>query len=237
MIDILYQLKKKYRYIFSKKLYLSFGENCLTDNILDRYNIKSFTTVYSHGRSNIEYIIQIEKDNYKDFLNTEFIKYEELNDKQQVPRLKKYDKITNSYYSLHTNGFEFTHHDVIGNEYLRIKFKERIDRLKRCKGSKEIIIFYHHRYNESTNMNKLLEDLSELGQLYSKGKNKAQVVLFCQKKIGRTTERKLEYKIEQNIHIFMFNTLNIWAGDDPEILWAKCDNDLIEEMIAKVKEL
>ena len=47
---------KKVQKLKKDKLYLSFGENCLTDNILSRYNIKSYSTPYSSARSNIEYI-------------------------------------------------------------------------------------------------------------------------------------------------------------------------------------
>ncbi|MDR1501048.1 MAG: papain-like cysteine peptidase [Prevotella sp.] len=227
---------KENRYIFSKKLYLSFGENCLTDNILDRHNIKSFTTVYSHGRSNIEYILQIEKDNYVNFINPQFIKYEEL-DSKLVPRLKIYDKITNSYNKLHTNGFEFTHHDIIKDESIRDKFTKRIDRLNKYKGKKDIIIFYHHRLDALTDIDRLLGHLSELGQLYSKGEHNAQIILFYQNIVENPIERKLEYKIFQNTHIFVFNTLNIWGGDDQELFWARCDEDLIGEMIKKVKRL
>lgn len=41
--------------------YLSLGENCLADDILKRYKLKSFSTPYSPTRSNIEYAIQSEK--------------------------------------------------------------------------------------------------------------------------------------------------------------------------------
>lgn len=48
-------------------IYLSFGENCLTDRLLERHGLKSFATPFSWGLSNVEYILQIEKDKYKDF--------------------------------------------------------------------------------------------------------------------------------------------------------------------------
>ena len=73
----------------SHKVYLSFGENCLPDHILNRYALKSFTTPFSHGRSNVEYILNLERDDYTDFLNLDYLSYEYLNE-DRVQRLKKY---------------------------------------------------------------------------------------------------------------------------------------------------
>ena len=55
---------------------VSFGENCLTDDILKRHNLKSYSTPYSSSRSNIEYILQIEEDCFSDFLNPEYIEFQ-----------------------------------------------------------------------------------------------------------------------------------------------------------------
>lgn len=109
--------------------------------------------------------------------------------------------------------------------------------MNKYKGKKDIIIFYHHRLDALTDIDRLLGHLSELGQLYSKGEHNAQIILFYQNIVENPIERKLEYKIFQNIHIFVFNSLNIWGGDDQELFWARCDEDLIGEMIKKVKRL
>ena len=52
-----------------KYLYLSLGENCLPDGILKRYGLKSFSTPYSSARSNIQYAIENELNNYTELLN------------------------------------------------------------------------------------------------------------------------------------------------------------------------
>ncbi|MFJ5369320.1 DUF1796 family putative cysteine peptidase, partial [Bosea sp. CER48] len=44
--------------------WLSLGENCLPDNILERNGLKMFSTPFSHGRSNIEYAIQLHSEGY-----------------------------------------------------------------------------------------------------------------------------------------------------------------------------
>lgn len=220
----------------TKKIYLSFGENCLTDNILNRYNLKSFTTPFSHGRSNVEYILSLEEEQYKNFLDTRYINYEELNGKN-VPRLTLHRHLNNSYHSWHMKGFEFTHHDVIKSEKVRIKFQDRVDRLIKYKGKKKYIIMYHHRTNEHTDRNKLIDDLLKLRVLYSKNGKDAIVVLFYQEIVDHVDKRSLELSVEPNIHTFKFKTLDIWAGEDANILWGKCDEDLISKMITLVKSI
>ncbi|MDR0364824.1 MAG: DUF1796 family putative cysteine peptidase [Bacteroidales bacterium] len=49
-------------------LYLSIGENCLADIILKRHELKAFSTPYSHARSNIDYVIKLEKSAYSGLL-------------------------------------------------------------------------------------------------------------------------------------------------------------------------
>ncbi len=73
---------------FSKKKYVSFGENCLADDILSRYKLKSFSSPFAAGRLNIEYLLQIHYDNFRDFVNTEFLEYSFV-DKTRVVRLTK----------------------------------------------------------------------------------------------------------------------------------------------------
>ena len=158
------------------KLYLSFGENCLTDEILSRYNLKSFSTPFSSGRSNIEYVLQIEKDEYKDFLNPDFMKYGIFNEKNVV-RLTKYNEIKNQYHYMQMEGFEFSHHDVLNNLKMREKIDRRVKRLLEAK-NKEVNIFYHHRYCVDTNEDMLIRDLAELKDIYEGRNNKVNIFMF-----------------------------------------------------------
>lgn len=229
-------IRWKFNLKFSKTIFVSFGENCLSDNIIERHGLKLFTSPFSHGRTNVEYILQFEADNYKNFLNTEYIQYESLEGKK-VPRLKTYNIIKNDYHELHKKGFEFTHHDVIASDSIRLKFQQRVEDLQKFKKSKRIIILYHHRINPSTNNEILLNDLHELKEIYSKGKYSSEVVCFAQKIINDQKERKLVHKILNGIHFFEFHTLKIWEGEDQDTFWARCDEDLITEMVSQMKKL
>jgi glycosyltransferase involved in cell wall biosynthesis len=228
--------KGKLNLLFSKKIYVSYGENCLTDNILQRHFLKSLTTPFSHGRSNVEYILQLERDNYKDFLNPEYLRYEVLG-KKEVPRLKKYNVVDNQYNDAHENGFEFTHHDVINNESHRFKMNKRVHALRKLNGRKKFIILYHHRSNSRTNIDLLLKHLQELKELYSSNSLTSEVICFTQNIISDTIDRKLSYAQNNGIHYFIFHTMNEWAGDNNDIFWAKCDEDLIVQMLSIVKKL
>lgn len=224
---------KKLKNINKKRLYLSFGENCLTDDILARYGIKSFSTPYSSGRSNIEYILQIEKDNFKDFLNPEFMKYYYLG-KKRVVRLTKYDKIENQYDLLHVNGFEFTHRDVLNNLRDRKIFDKRVKRMLDFK-NKEVNIFYHSRCNANTNEDLLLEHLAELKKIYEKRCASVNIYMFTQIIVSDGIERKLVREYKNGINIYKFHVLNAWQGDDEDIFYARCDDDLIKLMINDAK--
>ncbi len=226
---------KKIRNANKDTLYLSFGENCLTDNILSRYHIKSYSTPYSSGRSNIEYILQLEKNRFKDFLNTEYMNYAFV-DNVKVVRLNLYKEISNEYADLHMNGFEFTHHDVIGDSKLRETFERRFQRLLNI--NKKLCIFYHSRYNQKTNEKMLIGHLKELKSLYEERTNMpVNVIMFTQVIIEDDAERRVTHDIENGIHVYKFHVKNIWGGTDQDIFWARCDDDLIKTMIEDVKKL
>lgn len=220
----------------TNKLFLSFGENCLTDNILSRYYIKSFTTPFSHIRSNIEYILEFERKNYENFISGKFLKYEDLNGKP-VSRLKTDLILKNNYHHLHTNGLEFSNHDVIKNQKYWLKIVEQTNKLKSFLGKKQYIILYHHRSCKNCNMKLLLEHLFELGKYYSTKNNECQVVLYKQIIISKESKKELIYYKNNDIHIFDFYTHHIWSGRNPFRYWALIDDSLICKMLSKVKTL
>lgn len=219
----------EFRITHQRRVFLSFGENCLTDDILKRYNIKSFSTPYSSGRSNIEYILQIEKDRYNDFLNPDYLEYGYADD-HQVVRLKKYMHVRNVYNCAHMQGFEFTHHNVLGETSAREKMKRRASRMLKLRNN-EINIFYHSRSTPETDENMLLTHLAELKSIYESRCKTVNVYMFTQIIVDDDSLRRVECQMKRGIHVYNFYVLNEWAGTDQDIFWAKCDDDLIETMI------
>ena len=209
-------------------LFLSLGENCLTDNILDRHGVKSFSTPYSHGRSNIDYAIALERQNYEGLLEKSTLYYPNTAD---VPKLAVRSNLINEcdeiYSQMHMRGFEFTHHDVINNQNHRDSFKRKISRMLECRADK-ILFFYHYRTNPMENLEKLYVKLNEFLRFYSN----AKVIVFFQRIISKNGVRKIsKTKISDNLFLFEFFTFDVWGGDIQDLFWAKVDDDLIEEMI------
>lgn len=220
----------------TNKVYLSFGENCLTDNVLSRYGLKSFTTPFSHCRSNIEYILDLERNNYENFVSGEFLKYGDLNGKP-VPRLKTDLILKNSYHHLHENGIEFPSQDVIKNQKYWQKVVKRANKLKAFLGKGKYILLYHHRVCEGNNLELLLKHLSELKKYYSTEEYECQIVLFKQIIISKESEKKLIYQKNKDINIFDFHTHHTWSGRDQRKYWAFIDDSLISQMLDKIKTL
>lgn len=212
---------------------VSLGENCLTDGILQRHCLKTFTSPYSHGRSNIEYINAIEEDDYKYFFEKDCLRYEEC-EGETVVRNKYYSSLTNTYDDSVMKGFEFTHHDLINNEDHIKKFNRRVKRMK--KHYRNIYLFYHHRYCEETNEPRLLEELHKLYDRYSQKDSNVYVVMFTQIIVNTIEQRKVVYTQKNGIHCFYFYTQQVWEGADNDVFWAKVDDDLIVKMIDFVKK-
>lgn len=225
--------------IFQKKLhntyYLSIGENCLTDNILDRHNIKSFSTPYSHGRSNLDYAISLEKENYRNLLKSEYLYYDYLGE-TKVVKNKYFIKSDNIYNELHQNGFEFTHHDVIDNKSHRLSYERKILRMTSFSKRKKIKFIYHYRYSDKRDLKLIVLKAEKFLSLYQNKGIKCEFIFFSQSIISKKKERSLiKIHDSNNVKGYIFKTLEIWGGDNQDIFWAKKDDDLITKMIKEIK--
>jgi len=219
----------------SDTYYLSLGENCLTDNILDRYKIKSFSTPYSHGRSNIDYAINLEKENYNDLLKNEYLFYDYV-EESKVVRNKHYSISDDIYSELHLNGFEFTHHDVIGNTKHRKSYERKITRMKTFNDSKKLKFIYHYRNNKNQQISSIVKKASEFLSYYEKRKITCEFIFFTQEIVADKSERSIQQVHNaNNVTGYVLKTLEVWEGDDQEILWAKKDDDLLAKMISDIK--
>lgn len=215
-------------------IFFSLGENCLTDNILSRYELKSFSSPYSSGRSNIEYILYFEKEEFKNFLNLDYLKYDYFNDKKVV-RNTLIKSTVNNYEASVMNGFEFTHHDIISDSNLKRTMRRRCNRLINLK-NKKIYMLYHHRLCENTNEELLFNHFQELKEIYKQRNNDVFIYFFTQKIVLNDNERRIEkFKLGNDIYKYVLYTLNKWEGENQDIFWARCDDDLIKVMINDIK--
>ncbi|WP_405569735.1 DUF1796 family putative cysteine peptidase [Winogradskyella sp. Asnod2-B02-A] len=229
------RLYKNFKQAISNTSYISIGENCLTDNILDRHNLKSFSTPYSHGRSNLDYIIKLESEGYKNLLNSKYLYHDHVGE-TKVVRNKYYSTSDNIYLDLHQNGFEFTHHDVINNDAHKNSYERKILRMLSLNNSKKLKFLYHYRDNANKDINKIIIKASEFLAYYQKRNIKCEFIFFTQDVILNQEERSvIKVHDTNNIKGYVFKTLDAWGGDDPDLLWARKDDDLIKEMIKEIK--
>jgi hypothetical protein len=216
----------------SNILYLSIGENCLPDDILKRYNLKSFSTPYSSGRTNIDYVLQLETMDYNTFLDKKYLEYSILNGNTKVVKSKLITACSNIYNTLHMDRFEFTHHDILSSAEQNAAIKRRIERMRQFRGKQDVVFFYHHRVNSNTNTNMLFDKLSLFQTFYNTDKAKCFIIVFMQKLVPRGEQKYLEYKQQKdNILLFTFKTHDIWSGDNQDVFWARVDDELIKQML------
>lgn len=218
-----------------KAIVFSIGENCLTDDVLKRNGLKSFSSPYASSRSNVEYVLAFEEERFRDFLNPEFLREEEAFGKAVV-RNKKYVAVKNTYHSSCTNGFEFTHHNVLSDDKARETFERRCQRLLDLEGY-DITLVYHHRMCEQTDEKLLGRHLAQLARIYANKKNRVRIFAFTQVLVEDPSERRaVKYK-QGEICFYRFYTLHEWGGNDQDFFWARADDDLLQFMVEDIKNL
>jgi hypothetical protein len=213
--------------------WLSLGENCLSDDILKRTNLKSFSTPYSSAFSNIDYAIQLEKTNYLHLLEPSYLEHG-FYDNNKVVR----SKLTLASDDIHdpscSQSFMFPHHNPIDSIDDRKAMLRRIDRLQNIKGEHNIVFLYYHRYSKKSDILKLRKKLNEFQSFYTSSKAVCYIVLFYQSLFfSKSKERGFKtISVNNNIFEFAFCTEHLWGGN----YWrASDDDDLIIQMIDLIK--
>jgi hypothetical protein len=136
------------------------------------------------------------------------------------------------------NGFEFTQHDPLNSEVDRESYLRKIDRLNDIRGKEDVVFFYHHRKEKSSDLNSIKKKLDGFSRYYKGKHNKVVMILFHQCLVSDVSGRRVELSsFENSVIEFTFYTKDIWGGSDKEIFWARVDDDLISEMIEKVSSL
>lgn len=220
---------------FSNTYYLSIGENCLTDNVLDRFHLKSFSTPYSHGRSNLDYAIHLEAENYSNLLNSEFLYYDYVGS-IKVVRNRRYLNAEPIYNELHLNGFEFTHHDVIANENHRRSLERKVERMKSFDKRKKLKFVYHYRACAGMNLDLLMAKAEKFLSFYTRKDIDCEFIFFTQEIVPLSGDREL-LKIADSHRLkgYLLRTLEHWAGNNQDVFWGRKDDDLFAKMFSDIR--
>jgi hypothetical protein len=204
---------------------------------LQRHNLKSFSTPYSNGRSNLDYTLALEKINYIGYLDKNNLFYDYVND-EKVVKSSLINNSDNIYFTPHMSGFEFTHHDVINSENAIKNFKRKTQRIRKIRGKKNVVLLYHYRINENSNHELLFKKAIEFANLFISKRSKCNILVFSQKIINHSSDRKVLYRnIMPNVHFFELYAVKIWTGPDQDTFWAKKDDDLIKIMLNYARKI
>ncbi len=215
-------------------IWLSLGENCLSDDILRRHGKKCFSTPYSHCRTNIDYALALEAEDYQSLLLPSELETA-MAFGQSVVRSRHYhcDPI---FHPSCSKGFEFSHYDLLNEWRDRESFERKISRLQQLRCRKNVVFLYHHRWTANSNLALLRAKIDRFVGFYTTTKVRCVVVCFYQALIEPQAHRKLE-RIPGSDHRmeFVFHTRAAWEGNDQDIFWAKVDDDLIGAMIRQIE--
>lgn len=215
--------------------WLSLGENCLSDDILKRFYLKTYSSFYASARSNIDYNLSMHKNSYTGLFDAANTIYGLVgNDK--VLRSSRYNASDAIYHSLHSNGVEFTHHDWISEPENKVALMRRLQRMHDRIGKIHCIFLYHHRFTEKSNIPLLISKLNEFRSFFESDGKKCFIILFYQQQIDDRRKRKISFiGNHSGVLEFSLNTLHLWEGTDQRIFWARNDNDLLRTMLRESK--
>lgn len=215
---------------------LSIGENCATDMILQRFGIKSYSTPYSFVRSNCFYALQLEKHNYDFLLDKQYLIKDPNSTFSDCYRNVNFEKPEEGLFdSSCTNGFEFTHHDIVNKISDLESMKRKISRLNNLKFSNDdILFFYHHRYCDNCAIQTIIDYLNDFCAYYIHGNRQVNVVLLEQRIVNKPIERHVFISKHKNVILAYLYTERIWSGKDKNLLFAKYDEDLLFQMFQKL---
>ena len=210
-------------------VWLSIGENCLTIDILRRLELNSPSTLYSSGRSNIIHLIGLEEIDYKGVLSLKNITRGLTYGEKEVSLSTMISDNSGVFQQGPNEMIEFTNIDPLHPEQLLLLQKRVKDYLSlKTKPIKKIFV-YHHRSN-----NGFSEDvkgfLFKAYDLFIQKYTNIFFICFTQVIIDKIEERGInKIKPFENMVLINFMTLEQWGGNNPEIFWARVDNDLITE--------
>ncbi len=217
-------------------IFCSIGENCLGQGILDRLKIPSIVTPFSWARSNIDYTLEVIREDFSDFLNPAYLQHRHRYAKN-ITTNSKYQTLKDVFDTSVSSEFEFTHHDILSSIEAHKSVVRKIARFRTeiYNSDRPIVLFYHYRYTrkERQNITYVQQQLEKL-RLFIEAKRSSpvKVVGFTQNLVDVTEERTVAYEQYGDLIFAKMSTQTIWAGNDPDILWGKVDDDLFTDVLS-----
>jgi hypothetical protein len=206
--------------------WVSLGENCLSQEIINDLGVKTIVSPYSWGFSTIDHIINLQEE---DFL----INYYEQNTCpkwEEKYSVHKTSKNSNDSFFVETGKILiFRHHDFFSNNEDYEKIKRRMDRYKSL-NSDEIVFLYHHRIGQTANPEYVRSRLEYfLLEYYPK----AKALMFYEVE----SEQRGIRLIQDKNNVFEFEVKTTASDKTESQGWKKASTrDLHKEMLDYVLE-
>jgi hypothetical protein len=211
--------------------WLSLGENCLPDRILQRHGLKSFSTPFSHGRSNIDYAQQMLQQRFAGLLDVAQLQDVDLGS-EQVVRHRGYAQSAPLFEASVSQGFEFTHHNVIDDEEARQSYQRKAERLLQLRDERDVFFLYHHRAHAGTDLRQLVPRLEAFAQDFATAPRCCRILLMRQVIVAFPAQRRLvRRRLSPRVDDFAFHTTELWNGVEQPVFWAEVDDDLLALML------
>ena len=220
--------------------FVSIGENCLFQDVIRRHGFKTAVGPFSWGRSNIDYVIDLVKEDFVDLLNPNFLIHREMWGLAPATNIKYICK-PGIYEKSVCNGFEFTHKDVISSVDDKENTERKIQRFKEIvlNPTGPLVLTYHYRYvpNAIRDTEYVIKKLKELRSLISTYRDgDAPEILMAQQTLVDTTEERNVYlEVIDDIHVANFSTRSCWTGKD-DYVFGVVDDDLFDQCFKDLKK-
>lgn len=215
--------------------FCSLGENCLPQGILDRRDLPNIVSPFSWARTNIDYAIECLETSFDTLLRDEDLAHEERYKRQRVVN-RHFTAEPGLFERSVSAGFEFTHHDVILNPEHLESYRRKIARMNALIAGNAgmTVFFYHHRKTSNPDKSRIVAKLQRFVDLCAeRGPGRFHVLMMSQILVPEPSDRGLEKTRSGDVTHYRFRTLRSWAGNDPHVLWAKVDDDLLDQMFSQ----
>lgn len=202
-------------------VWVSLGENCLTQSIIERNKKNTIRSPFSFCVSNIDYGLHLEGTNYQDLLSAHNLY---LKNGKYMSKMPKCDPI---FWPAGGGDFDLRHFDLKRQSTisgLHRKIRRMIDLRENDCGK---IFLYHHRINPNSDITRVSQKIQKFISLYPNSRG----VMFYQKIIPEQQQETVSLEILNEVFCFCFNTRTLWSGPNHRLFNALVNNELIDQMI------
>jgi len=162
--------------------HISLGENCLTQDLLQRQGLTNDSSVFSYMHSNIRLINLILADEFEHFINNHL------------------------FYKYRDSHLELVHHNV-KTRRTQASFKRKIERFQNTLKSNDIVFWYHHRERSALTLDDVFDAFEEFDQ-YSQ--NDAKYIILRREQ--KTSEKRFEHTNISKFNLIKCFDDDPWKG-------------------------